>query len=280
MNRTRLVDFVAHLPGRARRHLMWRWKLVCQYLERRLIFHRLRRQSKLAQVTRNRAVVFSPHQDDETLGCGGVIAAKRHQHTPVAVVFLTDGGGCLIDDTDGSARQTIRAIRRLEALKALQILGVDDADVFFLDYPDSKLADLRESERLEIISKISTILRQLDPQEVFLPFRNDRHRDHRATHTLVKAAVDVFGKTPDLWHYFTWSLWEPSHLAVLTGDEKTRLCRVEMLRRQWRQKKAALKQYRSQYQPVSEHRLMMLPEDFVRFLSSPHELFLIESPAQ
>ncbi len=39
------------------------------------------------------AMVFSPHQDDETLGCGGMIARKREQGIPVVVTFLTDGRG-------------------------------------------------------------------------------------------------------------------------------------------------------------------------------------------
>ncbi len=36
-------------------------------------------------------VVVAPHPDDETLGCGVLIAAKRRLGAEVAVVFLTDG---------------------------------------------------------------------------------------------------------------------------------------------------------------------------------------------
>ncbi len=35
--------------------------------------------------------MFSPHQDDEAFGCGGMIALKSEQGIPVVVVFLTDG---------------------------------------------------------------------------------------------------------------------------------------------------------------------------------------------
>ena len=37
------------------------------------------------------AIVFAPHPDDETLGCGGTILKKRSLGAPVEVVFLTDG---------------------------------------------------------------------------------------------------------------------------------------------------------------------------------------------
>src|SRR4051812_37624433 len=36
-------------------------------------------------------IVFAPHQDDEALGCGAVIARKRNDGGAVHVVFLTDG---------------------------------------------------------------------------------------------------------------------------------------------------------------------------------------------
>ena len=38
-----------------------------------------------------RVLVVAPHQDDETLGCGGLIARKRYEGLPVHVVFITDG---------------------------------------------------------------------------------------------------------------------------------------------------------------------------------------------
>src|SRR5882724_4119486 len=35
----------------------------------------------------SKAVVFAPHQDDETLGCGGLIARKRNEGLPVDVIL-------------------------------------------------------------------------------------------------------------------------------------------------------------------------------------------------
>lgn len=48
-------------------------------------------------INQRSAIVFSPHQDDETLGCGGMIALRRAQNIPVSVVFLTDGQGGVSD---------------------------------------------------------------------------------------------------------------------------------------------------------------------------------------
>lgn len=37
------------------------------------------------------ATVFSPHSDDETLGCGGTIIKKKRAGAKVKIVFIPDG---------------------------------------------------------------------------------------------------------------------------------------------------------------------------------------------
>ncbi len=59
--------------------LIWRWILLWG--------------SKPISLSQKSAMIFSPHQDDETFGCGGLIALKREQQIPVVVVIITDGRG-------------------------------------------------------------------------------------------------------------------------------------------------------------------------------------------
>jgi hypothetical protein len=37
------------------------------------------------------AIIFAPHQDDETLGCGGTIIRKKQAGANLQIVFMTDG---------------------------------------------------------------------------------------------------------------------------------------------------------------------------------------------
>jgi len=37
------------------------------------------------------ATVFSPHPDDETLGCGGTIIKKKRAGAEVKIFYMTDG---------------------------------------------------------------------------------------------------------------------------------------------------------------------------------------------
>jgi hypothetical protein len=46
----------------------------------------------LATELGRRAVVFSPHPDDESLGCGGTILRKKQAGATVKLVHVSDGG--------------------------------------------------------------------------------------------------------------------------------------------------------------------------------------------
>lgn len=135
---------------------------------------------------RRRTVVFAPHQDDETLGCGGTIARKRALGTPVSVVFMTDGS-----DANGNRRfgflapERLREIRRAEAVRACAALGVAEADVHFLDFEDGSLTALPPVA----VERVAALLAALDAEEVFIPYRRDGHPDHDATNAIVCTAL-------------------------------------------------------------------------------------------
>jgi LmbE family N-acetylglucosaminyl deacetylase len=91
-------------------------------------------------------LVVAPHQDDESLGCGGTIALLRAAGVPVRVLFISDGSG----SHPGSRRyppQALTALRNAEAREALALLGVDPAESTFLALPDR--TSLRRSVAVE-----------------------------------------------------------------------------------------------------------------------------------
>jgi LmbE family N-acetylglucosaminyl deacetylase len=121
----------------------------------------------LTPIENGRVLVFAPHQDDETIGCGGTLALLRKKGCEIKVVFVTDGGGA------GGLPEGTVAIRRNEAIAALAVLGVDD--LVFLDEPDGNFRNTPEFEQ-----KIMVILHQFHPDWLFLPSILDYHRDHVA----------------------------------------------------------------------------------------------------
>ena len=75
-------------------------------------------------LTGRRVLVFSPHPDDETVGCGGSLALHVRAGDPVKVIFLTNGARG--DFSGKTNREEYIALRRKEAMKASQILGIKD----------------------------------------------------------------------------------------------------------------------------------------------------------
>ncbi len=117
------------------------------------------------------ALVLAPHQDDEALGCGGLIAQLAAAGGAVRVLFLTDGGGGVEAVAD---RDAYRRRRREEAAKACEILGLAGCD--HLDLPDGALEHHLDAAaagiRRAILSQRPELLLAPSPLEV--------SRDHRA----------------------------------------------------------------------------------------------------
>lgn len=214
-------------------------------------------------------IVFAPHQDDETLGCGGLMALKQQLGVPVWVVFVTDGRRCYPQEIALPAEQCVH-MRQQEALQALQVLGVKADQAIFLTHHDGSLKQLEAEGQQQAIAELTAILQRLQPQEIYVPYRNDGHSDHVKTHDLVKAAAERCGLRLDFWEYFVWSLWKTEYLAGAAGTAP-QLYRLPI--HPVRQQKAkALRCYRSQYQKIKQ--FQVLPPGFIRFFSAPYEMFL------
>ena len=163
------------------------------------------RKSQPISLSHKSAIVFSPHQDDETLGCGGAIALKKQQGVSVKVVFMTDGryGSLQPMPTD-----KFIDLRKQEATDALNHLGVPPEDIMFLDRLDGSLANLTGEQRQGLIEQLVQLLKQIAPQEAYVPHRKDFHADHEATYDLVKTAIAQSGMNVELLQYPIWIFWQ------------------------------------------------------------------------
>ena len=147
----------------------------------------------LAPLERGKILVFAPHPDDETLGCGGTLALLRQNGCAVKVVFVTDGGGA------GGLPDGSVAIRRKEAAAALNVLGVDD--MAFLDEPDGSFHNTPKFEEY-----VFELFRQFRPDWIFLPSVLDYHRDHVA---IAQAVLGCWQRWDDISRAFFYEIWSP-----------------------------------------------------------------------
>jgi LmbE family N-acetylglucosaminyl deacetylase len=156
---------------------------------------------------RGSALVIAPHADDETFGCGGLIALKRDAGVPVHVVIVTDGRNSHSHVAGVDVGQLIRT-RKQEVIAACAILGVLPTDISFLDLPDQGLQRLADDQRNQAVARLADLLRAVRPDEVYVNMEWDGHPDHEATYRLTIDALREAGQAASVFEYPIWLVWK------------------------------------------------------------------------
>ncbi|PKH37653.1 N-acetylglucosaminyl deacetylase, LmbE family [Nocardioides alpinus] len=99
-----------------------------------------------------RRLVIAPHMDDESLGCGGLLAKYPEDAT---VVVVTQSG----------------ETRRSEHRRAMDVLGVSDSRC--LDFDDGTT----QQHMTDLVHQLDVVMADVKPEEVYLPFPS-LHQDH------------------------------------------------------------------------------------------------------
>jgi LmbE family N-acetylglucosaminyl deacetylase len=144
------------------------------------------------------AVVFSPHPDDESLGCGGTILKKKREGARIALVEMTDGSA----STNVIPREELKTIRKQEVVNAAGILGV--YTTYFLEFPDTKL----NRHLAAATDRVLEVLEAEHPKEIFIPHHRELPRqaaDHLATTDAVLTALRRYSKRVVVWEYPVWA---------------------------------------------------------------------------
>jgi LmbE family N-acetylglucosaminyl deacetylase len=123
-------------------------------------------------------LVIAPHPDDEVIGCGGSLIKYTRRGDRVVAIFLTSGELGL----KHLARESAWQIRETEAKKCAKILGI--AAIHFLRLPDWTAGDHIKDGGARLVP----ILKQEQPEIIYLPHPQEWHPDHQAALTILKAA--------------------------------------------------------------------------------------------
>ena len=106
-------------------------------------------------------LAISPHPDDLEIGCGGTLLKYARSEADITALIMTDGG------LGGPAD-----LRRQEQDEAAKLIGV--RRVIWGGFEDADLPGDRE-----VIDRIETVVREIEPTFLFVPFGEDTHQDHR-----------------------------------------------------------------------------------------------------
>jgi LmbE family N-acetylglucosaminyl deacetylase len=212
-----------------------------------------------------RAVIVSPHPDDEILGTGGLLAQLSDLGRNVLIIAVTDGTGSHPDSLEWPAAR-LAATRPQETRDALQRLRMKHVALVRLHLPDGG-GEMFESELAEALKS------HLEPGDiVFGTWRFDGHPDHES----VGRAVTAVAGTLDLpfvevpvwtWH---WATPEDSRVPW------SRARRIVLDPATLARKIHAVQAFRSQIEADgSTGRAPILPEHVLERLTRPYEVVLI-----
>jgi LmbE family N-acetylglucosaminyl deacetylase len=153
-------------------------------------------------------LVVAPHPDDETLGCGGAIAALRALGLALSVLVISDGTRSHPHSITYPAAK-LKALRVTETQTALRLLGVESTHITFFELPDGAIPLPNSLAFKPALERCQHYLSTLQPALVFLPWRSDPHPDHRATWYLINEALMECNLWPRLIEYPIWD-WDPA----------------------------------------------------------------------
>lgn len=237
----------------------------------------LRLRSRRLALPDGLLLVIAPHQDDESLGCGGLLSARQAAGLPTRVLFLTDGAASH-PGHPALAPAALAVLRREEATAAAVSLGLDPAHLDFLDLPDGRLPSLDSETRATALRAIAARLDAHRPASLLLPLFEDGSSEHVAAHRLVREALALGpSPRPRLLGYPVWAAYSPRLLFRL-------VCGLPCARRHVAPpaaiaaKRRAIAAYASQIRPVPPWTRPVLPAAFLNVLSRAEEFFFELSP--
>lgn len=156
-----------------------------------------------------RWLVLAPHADDETLGCGALIADAASRGALAAVVILTNGVGSHSHDGPGSRARLISA-RRREAARAVRMLvGGSHPIPLFLDWPDAQPFASGEPGFERARRRLSAICRELHVDAVAVTAHHEPHCDHEAAYRLAGAVAASAMRPVRVFEYVVWAREPP-----------------------------------------------------------------------
>ncbi len=152
----------------------------------------------LAAVAGRRVVVLAAHPDDEVLAIGGLLRALNLLGARLTFVWAS-AGEASHPDSRSPVVGTMAALRRVEALEALIMLGVRRCVGHEVGLPDSGVA----AHPAALDAALDSVLDGAGPAVLLAPWRSDGHPDHDACG---RAAAEVAARRgADLLEYPVWA---------------------------------------------------------------------------
>lgn len=158
---------------------------------------------------KKKIVIISPHPDDVAINCGGSLTLLRKFNKITALIMTTGYRSQIPKKT----KKEIIKIREKEAIGESKILGFTP---YFLrlSFYDKYHGDIEKKDIKKIIKK----LKQIKPDILLIPHKNDKHPIHRLSRKIILKCLKKMRRKVDLWNYETmWSLFSPEEFNLIVS---------------------------------------------------------------
>jgi len=163
----------------------------------------------------DKILVVAPHPDDESIGCGGLLALYGRQ---CDVLLLTDGRKGKSAGRQNLSDSDISEVRKAELQNALNIANINQ--LFCLNIPDSELSrHKKEVFRFDAAPY----------KYIFVPNSHENHPDHIAANKFFKS-MRFWGKTKA--RIYEYEVWTPLHTVDVLINIEPKLAEKEKMIRQ------------------------------------------------
>ena len=126
-------------------------------------------------------IVFAPHPDDETLGCGGTllkhIEAKDKVHWAILTDIYTDQG--FTEKIINTRKKEINQVKNKFKFASTHQLNF-------------RTTELDKVPMNKLILQISHLIKKIKPEILYVPFYGDIHSDHFAAFNAISACTKSF----------------------------------------------------------------------------------------
>lgn len=126
-------------------------------------------------------LVVAPHPDDETLGCGGALLRHKAEGDKIHWLIMTS-----MHERQGFSAEKITN-RESEIHEISQQYSFDG--VHTLNFPTM---ELDSCARNLMITELAEVVKCVEPNVIYLPYRQDIHSDHKVTFDVAAACTKSF----------------------------------------------------------------------------------------
>ncbi len=236
--------------------------------------HRLWRNLPVGTLTdiigSGRCLVLAPHPDDESLGCGGLIAGCCAEIRPPVVAILTDGSGSHPHSLQYPSTK-LAALREQETTRAVQVLGLPLDQLVFLHALDA--AAPHDGAAFDaIVRQLVEVVRLFDCTAIVATWAFDPHCDHAAAALVAAATARLTGIRHLSYPVWGWTLGDDTQVDA----PAVRGWRLDVSAHMTA-KRRAIAAHASQYGMLitDDPGGFELPPALLRALDEPWETFLL-----